>query len=98
MKVKAPAERKLPVSVKVFISIPCPYGAPSFPSIRKTTEKFGGKVNFEVLNLWENPALAHRYGPTPGTAVNDRWIWAGAGEYIHTLEAIREELKRLEKS
>jgi len=99
IKVKPPVNRRLPVSVKVFISVPCPYGSPRFPAVRKMTEKFGGKVAFEILNLWENPALAFEYGPTPGTAVNDKWILAEPDKYISVLEEnIRKELKTLEKS
>jgi len=96
IEVKPPSKKK-PVSVKVFITIPCPYGSPKFPVIRKLVKRLG-EVTLEVLNLWENPSLAFEYGPTPGTAVNDKWIWVESGNYLSVLEeAIKDELNRQEK-
>lgn len=95
--VKLPAQKSLPLSVKVFRSVPCPYGPPSFPGVREVTNKFGRKVRLEIFDMWEKPELTETYGPTPGTIVNHRLVFASPREYQLVLEkTIREQLKKLE--
>lgn len=97
IEIKLPFHKSLPLSVKVFRSVPCPYGSPNFPGVRKVTSKFGRKVKLEILDMWKKPDLTETYGPTPGTIVNDQLVFASPKEYQPVLEkTIREQLKKLE--
>ena len=96
--VKLPAQKSLPLIVKVFRSTPCPYGSPDFPEVKQVVKKFGKKAKFEIFDLWERPELVEIYGPNPSTVVNDQLVWASPDEYKVKLEnAIREQLKRIEE-
>ncbi len=95
--VSLPAQERLPLSVKVFRSTPCPYGSPDFIDVQCVARRFGKKVKFEIFDMWEKPELVEVYGPNPGTVVNDQLVWASPDEYKATLEnTIREQLQRIE--
>ncbi|MEA2089877.1 MAG: GNAT family N-acetyltransferase [Thermoproteota archaeon] len=97
IEIKLPVHKSFPLSVKVFRSVPCPYGSPNFPWVRKVTSKFGRRVKLEILDMWEKPELTETYGPTPGTVVNDRLVFASPKEYQLVLEkTIKNQLKKLE--
>jgi hypothetical protein len=98
IKVQLPIQKHLPFPVKVFRSVVCPW-APNFSGAKRVADKFGGRVSFEEIDLWEKPSLTEIYGPNPGTIVNDQWIWASPEEYEEKLERnIREQLKKLQAS
>jgi len=98
IRLQLPTQKHLPLSVKVFRSVVCPW-APDFSGAKQVADKFGDQVSFEVIDLWEKPSLTEIYGPTPGTIVNDQWVWSSPEEYEEKLEsAIREQLKKLQAS
>ena len=98
IEVQLPIQEHPPLPVRVFMCVACPW-APDFSGVKKVTDKFGDQVRFEVFDLWEKPGLTEIYGPTPGTIVNDQWVWASPEEYEEKLEStIREQLKKLLKS